>query len=138
MLPIPAGFEPSRGSRRGAPPDAVHILKHSLVRDVVCASLPKAPRQQLHRSIAEAISKEFPERAEIDPQCRRFPFCASRDEASRRRLVEQGRRFLPETIGLCRSRRPFSRMRWKVPLTLMLRKYNGCSGCVCRSSMATP
>jgi predicted ATPase len=53
--------------RRGVPPDVVYAFKHSLVRDVVYASLPKPPRQMLHRRIAEAIRDELPERAEAEP-----------------------------------------------------------------------
>ncbi len=54
--------------QRGAPPDAVYMFKHALVRDVVYASLLKAPRQKLHRRIGEALRDQLPERAEAEPE----------------------------------------------------------------------
>ena len=54
--------------QRGAPPDAVYTFKHALVRDVVYASLPKSPRQQLHRKIAQALRDQIPEWAETEPE----------------------------------------------------------------------
>ena len=60
--------------QRGTPPDAVYTFKHALVRDVVYASLPKGPRQRFHRSIAEAIEDQFPERAETEPEVIAYHF----------------------------------------------------------------
>jgi class 3 adenylate cyclase/predicted ATPase len=60
--------------RRGAPPDAVYMFKHALVRDVAYASLLKAPRQQLHRVIGEALRDEFPERGETEPEIVAYHF----------------------------------------------------------------
>jgi predicted ATPase len=54
--------------QRGVPPDAIYTFKHALVRDVVYASLPKPPRQQFHRKIAEAVRDQIPERAETEPE----------------------------------------------------------------------
>ena len=54
--------------RRGVPPDAVYMFKHALVQDVAYASLLKAPRQQLHRRIGEALRDQSPERAETEPE----------------------------------------------------------------------
>jgi predicted ATPase len=60
--------------RRGASADAVYMFKHALVRDVAYASLLKAPRQQLHRRIGEALRDQFPERAESEPEVIAYHF----------------------------------------------------------------
>ena len=60
--------------QRGVPPDAVYTFKHALVRDVVYASLPKPPRLQLHRNIAEAVRDQLPERAETEPEVVAYHF----------------------------------------------------------------
>ena len=60
--------------RRGVPPDAVYMFKHALVRDVVYASLPRIPRQQLHREIGQALCELLPERARIEPEVIAYHF----------------------------------------------------------------
>jgi tetratricopeptide (TPR) repeat protein len=50
------------------------MFKHALVRDVAYASLLKAPRQQLHRRIGEALRDQFPERAESEPEVIAYQF----------------------------------------------------------------
>jgi predicted ATPase/class 3 adenylate cyclase len=45
--------------RRGSPPDARYTFKHALVRDAAYDSLLKSRRQQLHRSIYDALSAEI-------------------------------------------------------------------------------
>jgi class 3 adenylate cyclase/predicted ATPase len=60
--------------RRGAPPDAIYMFKHALVRDVAYASLLKTPRQQLHRRIGEALRDRQPERAETEPEVVAYHF----------------------------------------------------------------
>jgi class 3 adenylate cyclase len=63
--------------RRGAPPDAVYMFKHALVRDVAYASLLKAPRQQLHRRLGEALRDVLPEQAETQPEVVAYHFAQS-------------------------------------------------------------
>jgi class 3 adenylate cyclase/predicted ATPase len=60
--------------QRGAPPDAVYIFKHALVRDVAYASLLNASRQQLHRRVGEALRDQLPERAETEPEVVAYHF----------------------------------------------------------------
>src|SRR6185295_19393197 len=54
--------------RRGAPPDALYTFKHALVQDAAYASLLKSRRQIVHRTIAEALEKRFPERIANEPE----------------------------------------------------------------------
>jgi predicted ATPase len=53
--------------RQGAPPDAVDMFKHALVRDVVYASLLKAPRHMLRRRLGEFLRDQLSEQAETQP-----------------------------------------------------------------------
>jgi class 3 adenylate cyclase/predicted ATPase len=56
--------------RRGVLPDVFYSFKHALVRDVVYASLPKTPRQELHRRIGEALRDQ----AETEPEVIAYHF----------------------------------------------------------------
>jgi class 3 adenylate cyclase/predicted ATPase len=60
--------------RRGALPDAVYSFKHALVRDVVYASLPKTPRQELHRRIGEALRDQLRDHVETEPEVIAYHF----------------------------------------------------------------
>jgi predicted ATPase len=44
------------------------MFKHALVRDIAYSSLPKAPRQQLHLRVGEAVRDLLPERAATEPE----------------------------------------------------------------------
>ena len=89
--------------QRGVPPDVVYTFKHALVRDVVYASLPKAPRQRFHRRIAEAIADQFPERAETEPEVIAYHFTQAGIERNCGRVVEQGGWPRAAAFGLCRG-----------------------------------
>ena len=54
--------------RRGAPPEAIYTFKHALVQDAAYASLLKSRRHVLHRVIAEALEKRFPELVATAPE----------------------------------------------------------------------
>ena len=54
--------------RRGRPPDARYIFKHSLVQDAAYQSLLKGRRQQLHARIAEILEQRFPDTVETEPE----------------------------------------------------------------------
>ena len=53
---------------RGVPPRATYTFKHALIQDTAYESLLKSVRQGLHGRIAEALEKEFPERAQAGPE----------------------------------------------------------------------
>ncbi len=54
--------------RRGRPPDARYVFKHSLVQDAAYRSLLRGRRQQLHARIAEILEQRFPDKAETEPE----------------------------------------------------------------------
>ena len=54
--------------RRGTPPDARYVFKHTLVQDAAYQSLLKGRRQQLHGRIAEILEERFPDKAETEPE----------------------------------------------------------------------
>ena len=54
--------------RRGTPPDAVYVFKHSLVQDAAHGSLLRNARQQLHAQIAEALETHSPELMDSQPE----------------------------------------------------------------------
>jgi tetratricopeptide (TPR) repeat protein len=54
--------------RRGIPPDARYVFKHSLVQDAAYQSLLKSRRQQLHARIAKILEQQFPDKAETEPE----------------------------------------------------------------------
>ena len=54
--------------RRGTPPDARYVFKHTLVQDAAYQSLLKGRRQQLHARIAEILEQRFPDKAETEPE----------------------------------------------------------------------
>jgi class 3 adenylate cyclase/predicted ATPase len=54
--------------RRGTPPDARYVFKHTLVQDAAYQSLLKGRRQQLHARIAEILEQQFPDKAETEPE----------------------------------------------------------------------
>src|SRR5262249_10301073 len=54
--------------RRGSPPHASFIFKHSLVQDAAYRTLLRSRRQQLHGGIAEALAERFPNVAQTQPE----------------------------------------------------------------------
>jgi predicted ATPase/class 3 adenylate cyclase len=54
--------------RRGSPPHASFIFKHSLVQDAAYRTLLRSRRQQLHGDIAEALAGRFPNVAQAQPE----------------------------------------------------------------------
>src|SRR5262249_56244246 len=54
--------------RRGVPPQARYLFKHSLVQDAAYGTLLREPRRALHARIAETIESQFPEIAESQPE----------------------------------------------------------------------
>jgi tetratricopeptide (TPR) repeat protein len=53
---------------RGVPPRASYTFKHALIRDTAYESLLKSTRQRLHGRVAQALEKDFPERAATEPE----------------------------------------------------------------------
>ena len=53
---------------RGIAPDATYQFKHALIRDAAYEALLKTRRRELHRCIANAISKQIPDEAEAKPE----------------------------------------------------------------------
>ena len=54
--------------QRGAPPTSEYLFKHALVQDNAYSTLLHAPRQALHRRIAEALEQRFPALVETRPE----------------------------------------------------------------------
>src|SRR5215468_3408695 len=54
--------------RRGVPPLARYLFKHSLVQDAAYGTLLREPRRALHARITEAIEGQFPEIADSQPE----------------------------------------------------------------------
>ena len=54
--------------QRGMPPAAEYLFKHALVQDTAYSTLLRGPRQALHRRIAEALEKRFPDVVETRPE----------------------------------------------------------------------
>jgi predicted ATPase len=54
--------------QRGTPPEAVYTFKHALVQDAAHGSLLRGARQQLHARIAEALTAQFPELMDSQPE----------------------------------------------------------------------
>jgi class 3 adenylate cyclase/tetratricopeptide (TPR) repeat protein len=52
----------------GIAPEATYLFKHALVRDIAYDTLLKSRRRELHRRVAEAIEKRFPEMATTTPE----------------------------------------------------------------------
>jgi predicted ATPase len=53
--------------RRGVGPEAVHVFKHTLIRDVAYDSLLKRNRRKLHAQIARILEERFPQVGEAEP-----------------------------------------------------------------------
>ena len=54
--------------RRGLPPHATYLFKHTLVQDAAYGTLLREPRRALHARITEAVESQFPEIAENQPE----------------------------------------------------------------------
>ena len=54
--------------RRGAPPDAVYVFNHALIRDAAYYSLPEHARRSLHASIARLLEERWPDVAARTPE----------------------------------------------------------------------
>jgi class 3 adenylate cyclase/predicted ATPase/DNA-binding response OmpR family regulator len=53
---------------RGEPPESTYIFKHALVQDAAYATMVRSKRQQLHSRIADALTEDFPETVETQPE----------------------------------------------------------------------
>jgi class 3 adenylate cyclase/predicted ATPase len=53
---------------QGMPPDSTYRFKHALVQDAAYESLLKSRRRALHRAVALALTDEFKEVAEVQPE----------------------------------------------------------------------
>jgi class 3 adenylate cyclase/tetratricopeptide (TPR) repeat protein len=53
--------------RRGTPPDALFLFKHTLVQDVAYGMLLRSERQTLHARIVEVLEGRFPQIIESEP-----------------------------------------------------------------------
>ena len=54
--------------RRGVPPQASYLFKHSLVQDAAYGTLLREPRRELHASIARALREKSPETLDSQPE----------------------------------------------------------------------
>jgi class 3 adenylate cyclase/predicted ATPase len=54
--------------RRGTPPDATYLFKHSLVQQAAYSTLLREPRRALHSHIAKTLESQFAEIAEKQPE----------------------------------------------------------------------
>ncbi len=52
----------------GAPPQAIYMFKHALIREAAYQSLLKSARQQHHRNIAQTFVEQFPEVRSLHPE----------------------------------------------------------------------
>ena len=65
----------------GLPPGADYRFKHALIQDAAYENLLKSRRQALHRSVAETLRDQFPDRAAAEPEALAHHFTqASLDE----------------------------------------------------------
>jgi tetratricopeptide (TPR) repeat protein len=55
-------------NRRGSSRDDAYVFKHALLRDTAYQSLLRSTRQRLHGRTADALERDFPERAEREPE----------------------------------------------------------------------
>ncbi len=53
---------------QGLPPDAIYRFKHALVQDAAYGTLLKSRRRELHRAAARALTDEFKEIGEAQPE----------------------------------------------------------------------
>ena len=53
---------------RGEPPDSSYLFKHALIQDAAYGSLLRSKRQRLHGDIADALSAQFPQIVETQPE----------------------------------------------------------------------
>ena len=54
--------------QQGAPPHAVYLFKHALIRDTAYQSLLKSRRRQYHQQIAQVLEERFLDAKEIQPE----------------------------------------------------------------------
>src|SRR5262249_26624822 len=54
--------------RRGAPPQATFLFKHTLVRDTAYSTLLRGQRRRLHLQVGIALEKNFPEIVATQPE----------------------------------------------------------------------
>jgi class 3 adenylate cyclase/predicted ATPase len=53
---------------RGEPPESVYVFKHALIQDTAYGSLLRSKRLRLHSDIADALSAQFPQIVETQPE----------------------------------------------------------------------
>ena len=46
----------------------VYTFKHALIQDAAYSSLLRGPRQQMHARIAQTLVRDYPERAQVEPE----------------------------------------------------------------------
>jgi class 3 adenylate cyclase len=54
--------------RRGVPPHATYVFKHTLVQDAAYGTLLRSSRQHLHGRIVRILEERFPEIVELQPE----------------------------------------------------------------------
>jgi predicted ATPase len=54
--------------RRGVPPQASYLFKHTLVQDVAYGTLLREPKRALHARIAQSLESNFPDIADNQPE----------------------------------------------------------------------
>jgi len=54
--------------RRGVPPQAIYLFKHTLIQEAAYQSLLKSTRQQFHQRIAQVLETRFPDLVETQPE----------------------------------------------------------------------
>ncbi len=52
----------------GEPPESTYVFKHALIQDTAYGSLLRSKRQRLHGDIADALSAQFPQILETQPE----------------------------------------------------------------------
>jgi predicted ATPase len=79
--------------RQGAPPHAIYLFKHALVRDAAYSTLLREPRRALHAAIANMLEVQFSEIAENQPEIlARHLTEAGRTERAVEQWLKAGRR----------------------------------------------
>jgi class 3 adenylate cyclase/tetratricopeptide (TPR) repeat protein len=53
---------------KGRPPQSSYLFKHALIQDAAYQSLLKTRRREFHRTIAQVLEKQFPVKAEREPE----------------------------------------------------------------------
>jgi class 3 adenylate cyclase/DNA-binding response OmpR family regulator/predicted ATPase len=85
---------------RGEPPNSTYTFKHALVQEAAYASIVRSKRQQLHSRIADALTEEFPETVETQPELLGHHLAqAGRTEGAIEYLQQAGRRAIEHSAN---------------------------------------